>query len=145
MAEGSGTEFSGGLHPATRESEKIERHVFVPEIVKGKWKAVKILVKNKVNEELTLMKTVDLGSSFGLGDTGLKVTVGPYFPNFVMDKNVYTSMTNEEWNPAVQLVVEDKEKILYKGWTFKKFPNLYTFEHDTYSLELVGSIPMETS
>jgi hypothetical protein len=134
-----------GNHPGFTAEEKIERGVFVPANVKGKWKAVKILVKNKQNEELNQVQTLELGSSFTIDDGKLKVTVGPYFPNFVMDKNVYTSMDNVEWNPAVQLVVEENGKVSFKGWAFKKYPEMYAFEHESYSLELISAIPMETS
>jgi hypothetical protein len=88
---------------------------------------------------------VELGSSFELADAGLRVTVGPFFPNFVMDKNVYSSMDNSLINPAVQLVVEEHKKFFYKGWAFKRFPSLYAFEHDVYGLELLESIPAEVS
>ena len=145
MAEGSGTKGFDGDHPGFTAEEKIERGIFVPANVKGKWKAVKILVKNKQNEELNQVKTLELGSSFTIDDGKLKVTVGPYFPNFVMDKNIYTSMDNVEWNPAVQLVVEENGKVSFKGWAFKKYPEMYAFEHESYSLELIAAIPMETS
>ncbi len=116
MTEGSGTKAFDGDHPGFEAEEKLVRGVFVPANVKGKWKSVKILIKNKQNEELNEVKTLELGSSFTLNDGKLKVTVGPYFPNFVMDKNIYTSMDNVEWNPAVQLVVEETaRKVLEDG------------------------------
>ncbi len=145
IAEGSDTKGFDGNHPGFTAEEKIERGVFVPVNVKGKWKSVKILVKNKQHEELNEVKTLELGSSFTLDDGKLKVTVGPYFPNFVMDGNIYTSMDNVEWNPAVQLVVEENGQVTFKGWSFKKFPSMYAFEHENYSLELISAIPMETS
>lgn len=145
IAEGSGTKGFDGNHPGFTAEEKIERGVFVPANVKGKWKSVKILVKNKQNEELNQVKTLELGTSFTIDDGKLKVTVGPYFPNFVMDKNIYTSMDNVEWNPAVQLVVEENGQVTFKGWSFKKYPGMYAFEHENYSLELIAAIPMETS
>jgi hypothetical protein len=145
LTEGSGTKGFDGDHPGFESEEKLVRGVFVPTNVKGKWKSVKILIKNKQNEELNEVKTLDLGSSFTLADGNLKITVGPYFPNFVMDKNLYTSMDNVEWNPAVQLVVEENGKESFRGWSFKKFPEMYAFEHEDYSLELIAAVPMEIS
>ncbi|NIQ02939.1 MAG: DUF2155 domain-containing protein, partial [Nitrospinaceae bacterium] len=48
-------------------------------------------------------------------------------------------------NPAVQLVVEREGEIIYKGWAFEKFPDLYSFEHKDYQLQLVGYVKAETS
>ncbi|MCP5107430.1 MAG: hypothetical protein GY950_28845 [bacterium] len=70
--EGSGTKFE--VHPETVEAEKLDRAILIPENVKGKWKAVKLMVRNKDDEEQSEMKTLELGSSFPLDDS-LKVTV----------------------------------------------------------------------
>jgi hypothetical protein len=141
--EGSGGEVKD--HPDVEETEKLERRVYVPENVEGKWKAVKILVRNKTDEGKNELKTVDIGSSFKVADSGIKVTVGPFFPNFVMDQGTYTSMNNQLINPAVQLTVEENGKILYKGWTFAKYPTMYAFEHELYALELKDQIPVDIS
>jgi len=143
FSEGSGTQVKD--HPEIKEGEKIERRVSIPENVQGKWKAVKILVKDKTNEENNAVKTVDLGSSFLIANTQIKVTVGPFLPNFVMDKGTYTSMNNEVINPAVQLLVEENGQVLYKGWTFAKYPAMYAFEHAVYALELSDYIAADVS
>ena len=143
LKEGSGQKSFG--HPQVNADQMPARGVNVPRDVQGKWKAVKILVRNKLDGELTGARAVELGSSFSLEGSGLKVTVGPFLPNFVMDKTTYTSMGNEELNPAVQLVVEENDKIIYKGWAFKQFPSMYAFEHEVYSLELLASVPADVS
>ena len=132
-------------HPNVQEKVKIERGVVVPDGVKGKWKAVKLLVKNKKDEERNEMKTITLGSSFELEDSGIRVTVGPFLPNFVMSQKAYTSSGNELTNPAVQLVVEQNGKTLYTGWAFAKYPTMYAFEHDVFALQLMDYIPMDVS
>ena len=132
-------------HPNVQEKVKIERGVVVPDGVKGKWKAVKLLVKNKKDEERNEMKTITLGSSFELEDSGIKVTVGPFLPNFVMSQKAYTSSGNELTNPAVQLVVEQNGKTLYTGWAFAKYPTMYAFEHDVFALQLMDYIPIDVS
>lgn len=143
MVEGSGG--NAGYHPDVQESEKLERRIRVPKGVEGKWRAVKILVKNKTDEARNELKTVTIGSSFMVRDSGIKVTVGPFLPNFVMDRGTYTSMNNQATNPAVQLVVEENGKVLYKGWTFAKYPAMYAFEHEVYALELEDHIPADVS
>lgn len=141
--EGSGGEVKD--HPDVEETEKLERQVYIPKDVEGKWKAVKILVRNKADEGKNELKTAEIGSSFVVADSGIKVTVGPFLPNFVMDQGTYTSMNNQVINPAVQLTVEENGKILYKGWTFAKYPTMYAFEHDVYALELKDHIPVDIS
>ncbi len=101
--EGSGGEVKD--HPDVEETEKLERQVYIPKDVEGKWKAVKILVRNKADEGKNELKTAEIGSSFVVADSGIKVTVGPFLPNFVMDQGTYTSMNNQVINPAVQLTV----------------------------------------
>ena len=127
-------------HPAAPDVKKVQREVFVPDAVKGKWKSVKILVGVKADEEKNEVKIVELGSSFMIGDSGIKVTVGSFFPNFVMDQTRYTSMDNQLINPAVEMTVEENGKNIYKGWAFEKHPTLYAFEHAKFSLQLMGSI-----
>ncbi len=143
ISEGSGSEVRD--HPEVQQTEKLQREVKIPENVEGKWKAVQILIRNKTDEGKNELKTVPIGSSFQIGDTGIKVTAGPFFPNFVMDQGTYTSMNNQVINPAVQLVVEQNGKVLYKGWTFAKYPEMYSFEHDVFALELKDYIPEDVS
>ncbi len=141
--EGSGSDVKD--HPNVEEQKKIERGVIVPDAIKDKWKAVKIMVRNKKDESLNEIKTVTLGSSFEIKEGGLKVTVGEFMPNFVMTRTSYTSMNNQLINPAVQLLVEENGKILYKGWSFANYPNLYAFEHEKIAFQLMDYVPQEVS
>ena len=135
----------GGVHPGVKEEVKIDRGIVVPKEVKGQWKAVKIMVRNKIDESRSSMKTASLGSSFNLGGSGIKVTVGPSMPNFVMTQKNYSSNGNELINPAVRLRVEDKGKILFEGWAFAKYPTMYAFEHDEFAFQLMDYIPADVS
>ena len=135
----------GGVHPGVKEEVKIDRGIVIPKEVKGQWKAVKIMVRNKIDESRSSMKTAFLGSSFNLGGSGIKVTVGPFMPNFVMTQKNYSSNGNELINPAVRLRVEDKGKILFEGWAFAKYPTMYAFEHDEFAFQLMDYIPADVS
>ena len=135
----------GGVHPGVKEEVKIDRGIVIPKEVKGQWKAVKIMVRNKIDESRSSMKTASLGSSFNLGGSGIKVTVGPFMPNFVMTQKNYSSNGNELINPAVRLRVEDKGKILFEGWAFAKYPTMYAFEHDEFAFQLMDYIPADVS
>ena len=139
LIEGSENNERG--HPQVNSKVLISRKIVVPSEVEGKWNAVKILVRNKEDEKLEGIHTLNLGSSFTPVGSGLIVTLGPFLPNFMMDQKTYTSIGNELLNPAVQLIVEEAGKIIYKGWVFKKFPSMYEFEHQLISIELLGAIP----
>jgi len=139
LVKDSGTNVSD--HPNVNGNQLIFRKIVVPSEVEGKWSAVKILVRNKKDEALGRTHTLNLGTSFIPTGSALKVTVGPFLPNFMMDNKVYTSMGNELLNPAVQLKVEVEGEIIYKGWAFKRFPSMYEFEHQLISIELLGAIP----
>jgi hypothetical protein len=144
LAEGSGSSVDD--HPPITEDQKnVHREIIVPKSVEGKWKAVKILVRDKSDEERNTMQTVELGSTFQLGDSGITVSAAEFFPNFVLDQASYTSMDNTLGNPAVHLVITENGKELYNSWTFAKYPGLYAFEHPRYSLQLMDFIPASTS
>ena len=140
-----GLENNESGHPQVNSKVFISRKIVIPSEVEGKWNAVKILVRNKEDKELGGIHTLNLGSSFTPVGSGLIVTVGPFLPNFMMDQKAYTSIGNEPLNPAVQLIVEEAGKIIYKGWAFKKFPSMYEFEHQLISIELLGAIPTVVS
>lgn len=143
LAEGSGTT-ADDHPPVTEEQKNIKREIIVPKSVAGKWKAVKILVRDKSDEERNKIQTVDLGSTFQLGDSGITVSAAEFFPNFVLDKALYTSMDNTLGNPAIHLVITENGKELYNSWTFAKYPGLYAFKHPRYSLQLMDFIPAPT-
>jgi hypothetical protein len=144
LAEGSGS--SADDHPPITEDQKnVNRKIIVPKSVEGKWKAVKILVRDKTDEERSAMRTVELGSTFQLGDSGITVNAVEFFPNFVLDQASYTSMDNTLGNPAIHLVITENGKELYNSWTFAKYPGLYAFEHPRYGLQLMDFIPAPTS
>jgi hypothetical protein len=145
IPEGSRSEVEVEGHPTVGAEQKQQRAIVVPKEVEGKWQAVKLVIKDKQDDEKVEVKTVNLGESFVLADANLTVTVGAFFPNFVMDKVYYTSLGNELKNPAVQFVVHENEKRIFEGWAFKRFPKLYAFKHDKYKILLTDFIPKEVS
>ncbi len=144
LAEGSKTDLENHQSIAKSQSAK-ERKTVVPKSVEGKWKAVKILIRDKADEENNAMELVSLGSTFSLPNSEIRVKVGPFFPNFMMDETTITSVDNELGNPAIYLVIEEKGKELYKGWIFKNYPTLYAFEHEQFGLQLMDSVPASIS
>ena len=145
LAEGSSSDIDEDHPPIPEDQKNVHREIIVPKSVEGKWKAVKILVRDKSDEERNMMKTVELGSTFQLGDSGITVSAGEFFPNFVLDKTHYTSMDNTLGNPAIHLIITKNGKEIYNSWTFAKYPGLYAFKHKRYSLQLMDFVPTPTS
>jgi hypothetical protein len=75
--------------------------VVVPGSVKGKWKAVKIAVTEKSSNK-SIEYTVPLGSEFKVPNTGLVVEVVAFLPQFTMNGDSLTSVSNDPKNPAAQ-------------------------------------------
>ena len=130
-------------HPDFQDKKKVKRGVSVPKDVEGKWKAVKLLIKNKIDEEQNEFKTVNLGSNFTFEDLNIKV--GPFLPNFVMTDISYTSMGNELDNPAVLLIIEKNGQQVYKGWAFAHFPEMYAFTHKRIGIQLMDFVSKQVS
>lgn len=131
-----------GVQPglvAVEPGTKVGLKVVVPESVKGRWMAVKIAVEDKAakkNRELT----INLNSEAVIPDTGLKVFVGDFLPDFKMGDGTITSSSNELNNPAVNITVHEGNHEIFKGWLFSKFPNIHPFEHPKYGITLKEGI-----
>lgn len=112
-----------------------ETKVIVPEAVKGKWDAVKLLVEDKVTKKTSEI-TVKLNSEYSIPNSNLKIKVGEFLPDFKMDGLTITSSSNEPNNPAVRVIVYENGKEIFKGWLYSKFPTIHPFQHDKYGLTL---------
>jgi hypothetical protein len=117
-----------------------ETRIIVPAAVAGQWKAVKIAVldKEKNQEEIY---TVDLGRAFPLPGSGISLQADNFLPAFIMDGTTLTSVSNEPKNPAVQIIVREGGREIFKGWLFSLYPGTHAFQHPRYSFTLVGYLP----
>jgi hypothetical protein len=114
---------------------KGELKIAVPDSVKGKWGAVKIVVEDKSTKKQQEF-TVKLNSEFKIPNSTLKIAVGEFLPEFKMSADTVTSASNEPNNPAVRVKVYEGDKEIFKGWLYSKFPTIHPFEHPKYSLHL---------
>jgi len=114
---------------------KGQTSIVVPDSVKGKWKAVVIVVEDKAAKKKNEY-TINLNSDFNIPGSNLKLAVGDYLPDFKMDGLNITSTTNNPNNPAVNVKVFENDKEVFKGWLYSKFPAIHPFEHPKYSLML---------
>ena len=118
---------------------KGETVVTVPDSVKGKWKAVVLVVEDKTARKMKEY-TVNINSDLKLPDSDLKISVGEFLPDFKMDGLTLTSMSNEPNNPAVRIKVLENDKEIFKGTLFLKFPTIHPFEHPKYSILLKNGV-----
>jgi len=123
----------------------VEKQVVVPESVKGKWSAVKIIVEDKASKK-TQEYTINLNSDFKIPNSNLKVYIGEFLPDFKMDGLALTSASNQPNNPAVGIrVMEDNTQIFPTigkkwGWLFSKMPAVHPLNHERYNLILKEGI-----
>jgi len=118
---------------------KGQTSVVVPDAVKGKWKAVVLVVTDKKANKPQEF-TVTLGSDLMIPNSNLKIAVNDFLPDFKMDGLTITSSSNEVNNPAVGVKVFENDKEIFKGWLYEKFPTIHPFEHPGYSIALKGGV-----
>ncbi len=119
--------------------------IVVPESVKGKWSAVKIILEDKITKTKKEFE-VKLNSDFKIPDSSLKIHVGEFLPDFRMDGLNLTSGSNEPRNPALSIRVFEGGKQIFPapgrqwGWLFAKVPSIHPFEHPKYGITLKEGI-----
>ena len=120
--------------------------IVVPDSIKGKWSAVKLVVQDKVTKE-SKEYTVNLNSDLKIPNSNLKIHVGEFFPDFKMSGINLTSASNEPKNPAVAVRVLEGEKQIFPaqgkkwGWLFSKMPSVHPLNHPKYIIILKEGIP----
>jgi len=114
--------------------------VEVPEVVKGKWKGVVLVVEDKEKKD-TKEHTVNLGEKFKIPGSDLAIEVKEYFPSFVMQGSSITSTSNEANNPAAQVVVTEGGSEVFSGWLFARYPTTHAFSHPRFAITLKGGVP----
>ena len=120
---------------ATSMAPKVERTIVVPDEVKGKWTKVVLNVvdrgSNKSGEY-----TVKLKSEFNIPNTDLKIMVGDFLPDFIINETTLTSASSRPNNPAVKVEIFEGGKSIFRGWLYAKYPTMHPFEHPKYAITL---------
>ena len=117
------------------------RTVRVPDLVKGKWQAVKLKVELKSGATAPQVVTVKLGGEHAIPGSTLKLRVDDFLPALQVKDNEITSASNEPSNPAALVTIWDGGKEAFRGWLFGKFPEMQPFEHSMYRITLVEGVP----
>jgi uncharacterized protein DUF2155 len=109
--------------------------VAVPEAVKGKWKGVTLVIMDK-EKKSTKEYFAGLGEKLKVPGSDITVEVKEYFPSFVMQGSNITSSSNEDNNPAAQVVVTEGGAEIFSGWLFARYPTTHAFAHPKYTITL---------
>jgi hypothetical protein len=112
----------------------------VPESVKGKWGAVRLVLQDKSTGAVTEYP-VPLRSRFDVPDTGLSIEVGDFLPDFTIQDSVFTSVSDRPENPAVKVTVIEEGKAIFDAWLFSMYPSVHPFSHPRYGLSLKEGVP----
>jgi hypothetical protein len=119
--------------------------VNVPDFVKGKWDAAKIIIEDKATKKRHEY-TVKLNSDFPVPNSKLKLSIGEYLPDFKMEGFSLTSVSNNPNNPALAVKIFENDKKIFPapgkewGWLFEKVPTIHPFEHEKYGVILKEGI-----
>jgi len=119
---------------------KKESAVVVPDALKGKWKAARLVVTEVASKKET-SHLVPLGTDFLLPGTGLTIRIENLLPDFTMGNGIITSKSEKMENPAAQVRISEGGKEGFKGWMFAKFPDTHAYQHSKYALKLVEFVP----
>lgn len=114
--------------------------VVVPDSIRGKWGAVRLVVEDKEGGGRREY-TVKLGSELVLPDSNLVLKVSHFLPDLKIQGNTFTSASNELLNPAAHLAVSQDGTEIFNGWLFQLFPNVHPFNHDRYRVTLKDGLP----
>jgi hypothetical protein len=128
-----------GAMPPAGSVPKVDRTVKVPDNVKAKWKAVKLIVEDKA-AKTSKEYTVNVGSELEVPNTKLKVKVLAFLPHFQMNDKEITSASDNPTMPAAQIVVQEPGKEDWKGWMFSLQPDMHPFVHDKIAIRLAGGV-----
>src|SRR6266568_3996561 len=138
LVSGCGKEKEKTTTSQSQSSSTFSKEVPIasPEVIKGKWKSIKLTVYDKkIAKENTYV--IDIGSTFPVPESDFSIKVDNFFPHFILDNGTITSKTNDLKNPAAQISVYQGSKLITKGWVYSKYPTS-TFQGLRFVFALVG-------
>jgi hypothetical protein len=132
----------GAVNSAPADIPKIEGGgvTVIPDVVKGKWKAVVLVVEDKAQKQ-NKEYTVELGKTLQIPNSKLAVDVLEFLPDMKIENSTFTSASNEPNNPAVHVIVKEDGKEIFKGWLFSLFPTIHPFQHAQFGMTLREGVP----
>jgi hypothetical protein len=110
-----------------------------PDVIKGKWKSVKLSVYDKRTMKESFYD-IAIGSSITLPGSDISIEVNNFFPHYVLKGMDQTSESNELKNPAAEVTVRQGTTTIVHGWLYGKFPSMNDkLNNDKIAMGLVGA------
>jgi hypothetical protein len=128
--------------PAGETVPRKQTEVIIPDTVKGKWKSVKISIKDKEHNKESFV-VIEIGKTMKVNGTNLVIKVENFLPHFIMDGTNLTSSSNSPKNPAAQVRITENGNEIFNGWLFTLYPNTHTSQHSKYGFGLVDFTPVK--
>ncbi len=113
--------------------------IVIPESLRGKWRAVKLLVEDKKAGQ-SQEHVVNLGGELAIPLSSLVVKTGEFLPDLKIEGATFTTASGELNNPAVHVRILDNGKEVFNGWLFQLFPAVHPFQHERYTIILRDSV-----
>jgi hypothetical protein len=128
------------LQPRPSHRTALEKKIVVSHEILVHWKAVKIAVIDKIRGTENVY-IVPIGVPFTVTAAKLTITVDAFLPAFTMEGTTITSSSNELWNPAAKVTIDENGTLIFQGWLFSKFPTTHAVTHRKYGFSLIGAVP----
>jgi hypothetical protein len=128
-------ELPTSLHPSATSTKEVR----VSDEIKAMWKEVKLEVLDSSSETSEVL-TMEVGRAVPLKDSGFKLKVEVFVPDYAMFPDHIGSRSNEPRNAAVLVELFEGEKSVAKGWVFKAFPDFNSYGHERFSLALLEPV-----
>lgn len=125
-------------HPSSGGAKEVR----LSEEIKAMWKEVKLEVLDASSESKKVL-TVEVGGTVPLEDTGFKLKLEAFVPDYAMFEDHIGSRSNEPKNAAIMVELFEGDKSVARGWVFKAFPDFNSYGHERFQLTLVGPIPSD--
>jgi len=117
-----------------------EKTVIVPAEVSRRWKAVKLVVLDKIRGTENIY-VIPIGSQVTIPTSALTITVEAFLPAFTMEGRTITTSSNELVNPSAKIRISENGIPVFQGWLFAKFPNRQAVSHPKFGISLIGVVP----
>ena len=111
----------------------------IPESLKGKWTAVKLLVEDKQANQ-SQEYVVNLGGELAIPASSLVVKTEEFLPDLKIEGAKFTTASGELNNPAVHVRILDNGREVFNGWLFQLFPAVHPFQHERFGIILRDSV-----
>ena len=109
--------------------------IVIPNEIKGKWKGVILTVMDKQTMN-GKDYNIPIGAEFTIPGSNIDVQTGAFLPDLQIEDNIYSTVSAELNNPAIQVEVKEDGKEIFKGWLFQKYPTVHPFKHERFSITL---------